>query len=318
MLQLSLKNNLVTLLLLLCVNVAMADEVAKAIYVRGTVKFIHEEVEGLLLQGQSVVAGDEIITGNNDLVILSYVNNSKIKIDPSSHIIIEELEPEQTGQKLTLFVKLGHLMIQFFNPKKDSQLQVRAKNAALGVRGTRFSLGLDETEGHVHVAVDEGSVAVMSTEDDDHELVENGQHLVMEEGRRLTKPYAAQWIRKLDWGMGNNESGFRNHELRALRVKEFLARRPQLVQRRAKIIAPLLKQRFHWNENKQYKGLPKKEAIKKLMGKMGQNKKMDDKNRRRLKDRVKERIRRRKELRENAPVPTPIKPPDSTQDRERN
>ncbi|GAB4011580.1 MAG: hypothetical protein Fur0010_06250 [Bdellovibrio sp.] len=295
---------------------AGAEEVARAIYVKGAVKFIHNEVQGILQQGQSLEAGDEIITGKNDLVILSYVNNSKIKIDPSSHIIIDDLAPSESGHELTLFVKLGNLMIQFFNPNKDSQLQVRAKNTALGVRGTRFLLGVDEIDNNVHVSVDEGDVLVMSTEEDDHESVQGGQSIVVEEGRRLTKPFVASWINKMDWSMGNTETGFNRKEVRALRVQEFLKRRPQLLQRRAQFIAPLLKQRFQWSEKQKFKGLPKKEALKKYLQNNKQSKK-DDKNRRRLKDRVKERIKKRKEVRERTqPSPPQTRPPTTERPKE--
>ena len=309
MLQQFLKNKCLFALTFLFIGQAFGQDLATAIYVRGAVTYIHHEVEGLLQQGQKVEAGDEIITGKSDLVILSYVNNSKIKIDPGSHIIVEDLEPAETGQRLSLFVKLGSLMIQFFNPKKNNQLQVRTKNASLGVRGTKFLLGIDETDQNVHVSVDEGSVAMMSTEDDDHEIIGAGESLVMEEGRRLTKPYASQWIRKMNWTMNNDVSGFKNREIRAQRRDEFLKRRPQLLNRRVQKIEPLLKTRYRWAEVHGFKGLPKKEALKKMAkkGAIGNNVIKDDQNQQRLKERLKKRIKNRKD-----PIPeVPVKLPDA-------
>jgi len=321
-LQLFSKNKLILIFTFLFMGQAFGQELATAIYVRGAVAYIHHEVEGLLQQGQKVEAGDEIITGKSDLVILSYVNNSKIKIDPDSHIIVEDLEPAESGQRLSLFVKLGSLMIQFFNPKKNHQLQVRTKNASLGVRGTKFLLGIDETDQNVHVSVDEGRVAMMSTEDDDHEIIAAGESLVMEEGRRLTKPYASQWIRKLNWSMNNDVSGFKNKEIRAQRRDEFLKRRPQLLNRRVQKIEPLLKARFRWTEVHGFKGLPKKEALKKFAkkGVIGKNI-IDDQNKQRLKQRLKKRLKDRKEVPivdEPIKLPEPIKPPPTTRPPESN
>lgn len=315
MLQPFLRNSLVFTFLLFFSGQAFAEEIATAIYVRGAVTFIHHEVEGLLQQGQKVEAGDEIITGKKDLVILSYVNDSKIKIDPGSHVIIEDLEPAETGQRLTLFVKLGSLMIQFFNPKKNNELQVRTSNASLGVRGTKFLLGLDEADKNLHVSVDEGSVTLMSTENDDHEMVSAGESMVMEEGRRLTKPFASQWIRKMNWSMNNNDSGFSQREVRAERTKEFLKRRPQLVKRQVQKIEPLLKSRFRWAEAHNFKGLPKKEALKKMANKgiFGKNRK-DENNQQRLKQRIKNRLKEKRDPLPTEPIklPPPIKPPETT------
>lgn len=302
------------MIFLFAISFAQAEEIAKAIYVKGNVKYIHQDIEGILQQGQKLQAGDEIITSEQSLAIISYVNNSKVKIDPSTHIIIEDLEPVESGQKMTLFVKLGQLMIEFINPNKDSQLQVRARNAALGVRGTKFLMGVDDSDNNVHVSVDEGSVVVMSTESDDHESVASGQALVVEEGRRLTRPYVAEWSKSLDWKMDENETGFRQRELRVKRVQEFLKRRPQLVQRRPQVIAPLLKQRFQWQENQRYRGLPKKEALKKYL-KKSEVKKDREKNRRKFKDRIKDRIQKPPRDREQKPP----KPPSSgTTDSDRN
>jgi hypothetical protein len=101
----------------------------------------------ILLPEKSVLStGDEIQTDTESEVILGLPDGSKVKIGPSSHVLIKEMGMlEVTNVSTTVLEvvsgKLRAAVTPFVN--KESSFTVETENASIGVRGTDFGVIFD-------------------------------------------------------------------------------------------------------------------------------------------------------------------------------
>ncbi|MBT3584937.1 MAG: FecR domain-containing protein [Halobacteriovoraceae bacterium] len=222
--------SLCLLLLLATFPLFSGEEVALIEFVSGDVEMIRNGAKAPLNKGNGLYAGDEILTGDDSTVVITY-GESKIKLDPNSYLIIEQLDvvDEKTKKFTTkLFLKLGNMMIKFFNRDKKKDLKVRTTDINLGVKGTHFFLGYDKdkTYSDVFMAVEEGVVEVQSFATDDMDVVKAGQGMFIKEGFEITKPIAYKFIKRMNWNMNGGagrkvKSNFNSPEIKFKRRGEF-------------------------------------------------------------------------------------------------
>ncbi len=153
-------------------------------------------------KGEFFTDGDIIKTGPNALAIIRFPDNSTLRILPNTEITIEKLaEPVEDSVlgSTNIFLKIGQLFINVINEEAAPIFHVKTTSVAMGVRGTRFFAGIDESTGHTELAVDKGVVEISNPSNKDHkEAIEAGHGIHVEEGK-FTHPQKYDWVRSLDY-----------------------------------------------------------------------------------------------------------------------
>ena len=120
------------------------------------------ELQGSALQvkrGSSVTPGalktginsnDTVITGSNTVTGIKFVDDTKVKITANSRLVIDDFvfDPKQSDAgKLALKVALGTVKYASGQIAKNNHqnVAVRTPTATIGVRGTDFSMTVDES-----------------------------------------------------------------------------------------------------------------------------------------------------------------------------
>lgn len=213
-----------------------ASEIAKLIIVKGNVEVVRADYTLEGKKGIKLLEDDIVITKTNSLAVISYFNDSTIKLDQNSKVMIEQMDESASESKsisLKLYLMMGSIIMDFVNPENKKNVEVKARQVSLAVRGTQFFIGIDpEGTRDVYASVNRGKVEILGHTEDDSEFVNGGQGIVIQKGRELTRPLAFQWMRDLNWEMKNVnrnlKSGFFNKKLRAKRVKEVFKRRKDM------------------------------------------------------------------------------------------
>jgi len=116
--------------------------------------------------GQVVEDGDEIRTGGDSYVIILLEDNSEIKVDGSSRLVLKkELLMKDTAIERVLYsLKLlyGKLIMKI-EKRPEQWLNVGTPTSIIGVRGTGFSAGV-AGDGSTIVDVTDGVVEVLDDE----------------------------------------------------------------------------------------------------------------------------------------------------------
>jgi hypothetical protein len=92
--------------------------------------------------GQELQAGDWLVTGKDGRISLTFVDNTRFAIGPSSRIAVSKFEYDKTRQQGAFVTQVdrGSLAIVSGRIAKSARdaMKVRTPNSLLGVRGTRF------------------------------------------------------------------------------------------------------------------------------------------------------------------------------------
>ncbi|TNF01047.1 MAG: hypothetical protein EP326_05375, partial [Deltaproteobacteria bacterium] len=140
-------------------------EVAEIFYIKGGVTVIKGDENGVPAQvGMKLSEGDEVETQAGSMAIVSFLGASKLKIDPESKLIIEAYKGKTKEEDKTFtrfYLQWGAAVIDFVNGKKEHELEVKTRQAAMAVRGTNFFVGYGDGEerGDVYTLVNEGKVS---------------------------------------------------------------------------------------------------------------------------------------------------------------
>ena len=152
-------------------------EVAEIFYIKGEVTVIKGDENGVPAQvGMKLSEGDEVETQAGSMAIVSFLGASKIKIDPETKLTIEAFKPKsnEVDKSFTRFyLQWGAAVIDFVNGKKEHELEIKTRQAAMAVRGTNFFVGYGDGEerGDVYTLVNEGKVSALNYEKDDYENI---------------------------------------------------------------------------------------------------------------------------------------------------
>ncbi|MCP4912381.1 MAG: hypothetical protein GY909_04625 [Oligoflexia bacterium] len=205
-------------------------------HIKGKASVLKNNLSYSLAKGSKVSVGDEIRVGDKSFVILSFQNNSKLKIDEGTSLIIDEVHINEVGDQgkhTTIDLIKGSLQMHFKHAGKES-IVVKHEKVAVAVRGTRFFFA--EEEGHHYAHVNSGSIDIFK-EDGDHENIKAGHGVVVEKGN-LSTPHQYDWGKKLDYQFDGKSKGtsFRNAELRKSRRAEIKKKIQKLRKRKRKVL----------------------------------------------------------------------------------
>jgi hypothetical protein len=115
-----------------------------------------------LTDGTSLHAGDRVTTGRASEALLRLADGSQMRVYPYSEVYIQDLSGNATsGTRVDLQVMSGNVFTKVRKlVNRNSSFTVESPVLTLGVRGTTFSLGVDEGRGLGKVAVGEGTVEI--------------------------------------------------------------------------------------------------------------------------------------------------------------
>jgi hypothetical protein len=111
---------------------------------------------------EHVLAGYMVRTGADGAVTLNWVDGSRIRLGPDTSIRVQKCSLNTNTKERTSLFRLdaGQIWVRVLSAiGGKTKFEVRTPTATAGVRGTVFSVAVDE-EGHTTVAVYEGEVAV--------------------------------------------------------------------------------------------------------------------------------------------------------------
>ncbi len=151
-----------------------SEPIGKILEFSGDVKILHEKRELWPEIELKLFDGDEIRTGKKSHVLLILGDNSELRVEESSQLIMKrELLMQDTAIERALYsIKLlyGKLMAKI-EKKRENWVNVGTPTSIIGVRGTEFSSGV-APDGSTILEVLEGEVEIL---DDDNKKVLEGE-----------------------------------------------------------------------------------------------------------------------------------------------
>ena len=138
---------LLTISLILFTGIAHAN-IGNVVKQKGTASVERLGSKSVLKQGSGIEFKDNVRTGDGNVGI-KFIDDTNVVVSPHSSLIIDEFiyDPNsRTGSKLVMNIALGTVRYASGNIAKLSQqnVDIRTPTARIGVRGTAFSMTVDE------------------------------------------------------------------------------------------------------------------------------------------------------------------------------
>jgi len=171
---------------------------AQALLVRGLGK-VSKIVNGdtiPLKNGDKLQIHDTIRTGESSLAIVQLPPHTTMKILANSQLQLTSLMKDSQEANL----EEGGILVQFkkiidSNKKESVPLKIRAKNASMGVRGTKFFVS--NFKNNIWMCVKEGNVEVKKA--DESKQVGAGLGMNISEKSPLENPKEYAWTKNIIW-----------------------------------------------------------------------------------------------------------------------
>lgn len=138
-----------------------AGEAIIATLVIGDVEIKRTGSEGweTLLIDDLLVMGDEVRTGGDSYCELQMVNRGVFRLEGNTQLEVAKLENIEDNVNATMSLSSGSIALNPKSLKAEETFEVETSTAVAAVRGTKFSVKVDDS-GDTKVSVVEGSVAV--------------------------------------------------------------------------------------------------------------------------------------------------------------
>ena len=138
---------LLTISLILLITTAHAS-IGNVVKQKGNASVERSGSQSVLKQGSDIEFKDNVRTGNGNIRI-RFVDDTNLAISPHSSLVIDEFiyDPNSSsGSKLAMNIVLGTVRYVSGNIAKLSQqnVDIRTPTCAIGIRGTAFSMTVDE------------------------------------------------------------------------------------------------------------------------------------------------------------------------------
>ncbi len=172
-------------------RIASVSDVAGEVLVRTAT----DEQFKPLANAEHVLAGYTVRTGAEGAVTLNWVDGSRVRLGPETSIKVRKCSLNtSTKERTSLFdLDAGQIWVRVLSALGGkTKFEIRTPTATAGVRGTVFSVAVDES-GETNVAVYEGKVSVDA--EDHTTVVEPGLEATVGENRDI----AEQEAEGIDW-----------------------------------------------------------------------------------------------------------------------
>ncbi|MBH46868.1 MAG: hypothetical protein CME71_01715 [Halobacteriovorax sp.] len=169
------------------------------VYIKEPARFeLPSATKNKIVKGSKLEVGSRVHVGESGLVVLKGSDGSVVKLDENSSLEITKMAKSSQSNDETMYsIVKGSGFFNFpKNPNKKTT--VRTKTASMGVRGTEFFVAHGKSS-DVWMCVNEGLVAVTSTEVTKPVLVKAGEGIKLAGGTSISDPKALPWTRKLNW-----------------------------------------------------------------------------------------------------------------------
>lgn len=184
-------------LLLLCIAFRAGAQNVGVTFIKGEVKAGPPgQLEALKL-GSRIQHGHVLKTGADGTVILSYPNESRIKVKENSELTIQAPANPKEVSGADLVVGAVFSMVR---KSAGSSFRVKTPTAVAGVRGTQFFTSHDAGSGRTWMCVKEGEVE-MQKDDGKAVAVTAGLGVLAEKGKAIGPPQKYKWTETLNWNM---------------------------------------------------------------------------------------------------------------------
>lgn len=120
---------------------AQTDEVGNISRLEGTVEVIRASELAAMAVGDAVLRSDELITGDDSLVEVQFIDGSSFTLDENAQVMIAEYAPgaEPRGLLQLTRGRLRSRVSNAFSDREDSY-QVETREGVMGVQGTEFEV----------------------------------------------------------------------------------------------------------------------------------------------------------------------------------
>jgi ferric-dicitrate binding protein FerR (iron transport regulator) len=193
---------LVLLLLLLpCAAFAINGQV---VYTEGDVAWRSGGQTRDAAIGDSLGAGDVIITGPMSLAVIDLANGTTVKLKEKTTLAIDSI-----GESTAVTLTAGAMFTTIVR-KLTGRFSVQTQTAVAGVRGTEFFIAYGRTidaQPDVWLCVNSGAVEVSIPETGQTVVVRQGLGINIVGGARITNPKSYPWTRKLNWNINPASGG---------------------------------------------------------------------------------------------------------------
>jgi len=148
--------------------------------------------------GDSLGAGDVVITGPDSLAVIDVGNATRLKLREKTTLTLDSI-----GEQTAVTLSAGGVFTSITR-KLTGNFSVRTQSAIAGVRGTEFFLAYGRAIDplpDVWLCVNQGTVEVSLPESGRTVLVKEGLGINIVGGSKLTTPRRYPWTRRLNWNM---------------------------------------------------------------------------------------------------------------------
>ncbi|EAR10455.1 iron dicitrate transport regulator FecR [Reinekea blandensis] len=156
----------VLFLLMMLSSIAVAEPVATVIRTEGAVTLTAEDgQQAPLLRQDTLVEGDQLSTGDESTVTLRFNDNTLVKLDAQSELVITSYQPASPDES-RFFLELLNGRLRLLTgtlANEPSAFELRTPHASIGVRGTEFEVRV-VSELETRVRQLQGRVLVRSLE----------------------------------------------------------------------------------------------------------------------------------------------------------
>ena len=171
-------------------------------YFEGDVTILRGEEELFADFGESLEAGDLVITGTRSLAVIRLNERAQVKLRENTHLLIDS-----ASQKAAVTLQSGGVFARVARSletmgERAAGFEIRTPTVVAGVRGTEFFVAYGRTveeEADLWLCVNEGIVEVSVPSTGEAVVVNEGEGINILGGVRATKPRFFPWTVELNW-----------------------------------------------------------------------------------------------------------------------
>ncbi len=218
---------------------------AEIIFLRGKVEIFPSSMQYTQTAklGEKISQKHGIKTYTDGLLILKLEDESIVKIDPNSVIIIENLILKDLSKlkgNSTFHINSGGIMAYTRKsnyPRNDNfrpRLEIKYADMVIELNKGKVFIGVDQLNNNLWMSTKEGSSRIINYILDDYIDIKFGQSVFIEQGQHLSIPDKYAWPLRLNWQMNLEKNARLQSNFYALEItrqEEYKLKQKKLSQR---------------------------------------------------------------------------------------
>lgn len=207
---------------------AFAEDI-KVVFTKGNnFKITSEGKKIALKKNLRVVEDDTITTASNGFAILKIENHSVFRVEEGSELIVSQLpyffkDSKDIDEGASIIMKTGSAVFEMLMESETETLSIKNKQNILGVRGTKFLVGMQDDD--LVVSVNEGVVELSNSSSKQKDFIEKGESIIVEKGLNFTARKRYKFQNDIDWNTESKKRKTRFKDIRKKLRSEFVKKR---------------------------------------------------------------------------------------------